>query len=73
MRASFDRAGHLVDQYVAAPRATDELQLADVQAVYAEVQASKAFVTSDAACAKRVEAAACSTTSAVAASTNVVP
>ena len=44
MRASFDRAGHLIDEYVEA-HPIGERQLDEVQAVFGEVQASKAFLT----------------------------
>ena len=44
MRASFDRAGHLIDEYVTA-HPTGDATMADAQAVYGEVQAAKAFLT----------------------------
>ena len=44
MRASFDRAGHLIDEYVEAhPRGDPTMDA--VQAVHSDVQASKAFLT----------------------------
>jgi alkylation response protein AidB-like acyl-CoA dehydrogenase len=44
MRASFDRVGHLLDAYVAA-HPTGEASLAEVQAIFSEVQAGKQFLT----------------------------
>jgi len=43
MRASFDRAGHLIDEYHHAYPAGDA-SLADAQAVFAEVQAAKVHI-----------------------------
>jgi alkylation response protein AidB-like acyl-CoA dehydrogenase len=47
MRATFDRAGRLIDEHFAA-HPTGEATLADVRAVYAEVQAAKASITAGA-------------------------
>jgi alkylation response protein AidB-like acyl-CoA dehydrogenase len=45
MRASMDRAGRLIDDYVTA-HPTGAMTMAEAQAVYGEVQAAKAFLTS---------------------------
>jgi alkylation response protein AidB-like acyl-CoA dehydrogenase len=47
MRASFDRAGRLIDEHFAA-HPTGEATLEATQAVFGEVQASKAFITASA-------------------------
>jgi alkylation response protein AidB-like acyl-CoA dehydrogenase len=47
MRASLDRAGHLLDDYV-ADHPTGGATLEEAQAVFAEVQASKALLTATA-------------------------
>jgi alkylation response protein AidB-like acyl-CoA dehydrogenase len=47
MRASFDRAGHLIDEYLSS-HPTGGATLDTIQSVYQEVQASKAFVTATA-------------------------
>ena len=47
MRASFDRAGHLIDEYLRS-HPTGGATLDTIQSVYQEVQASKAFVTATA-------------------------
>lgn len=44
MRASFDRAGQIIDRYVEAHLSVDAT-MDEAQAAYAEVQATKAFVT----------------------------
>ena len=44
MRASFDRAGHLIDEYVDA-HLVGPATLDEAQSVYGEVQACKAFLT----------------------------
>ena len=45
MRASMDRAGRLIDDYVTA-HPTGATTMAEAQAAYGEVQAAKAFLTS---------------------------
>ncbi len=45
MRASMDRAGRLIDEYVTA-HPTGATTMAEAQAAYGEVQAAKAFLTS---------------------------
>ena len=47
MRASFDRAGHVIDEYVDA-HLIGPATLDGAQSVYGEVQACKAFLTSTA-------------------------
>lgn len=47
MRASLDRVGHLLDEYAETHLEADPT-LTEVQAVFAEVQASKAFLTATA-------------------------
>jgi alkylation response protein AidB-like acyl-CoA dehydrogenase len=44
MRASFDRVGHLLDEYTEA-HTTVDATLAEAQAIFGEVQSCKAFVT----------------------------
>jgi alkylation response protein AidB-like acyl-CoA dehydrogenase len=47
MRASFDRAGHLIDEYVAS-HVTEEATVDEALAAFGEVQACKAFLTASA-------------------------